>query len=299
VKIFRRALAVLVLGVLSYTAFQSDTVDTRVIFSSRPEIAARWEVKNPTGNVIGSGITAILRIESPIGVEPDLRTLPDVGESVDDLEVRFRTVHQYFEGKAFVTEITYVFQYLLTIDFSQPVTEKKVSRRAFIYHWWGLNKAGEAEKFYDFGYIPEFSYSLIRRVNVQSEPYDVLGRRPEPFHLGILLEVAGLLVLLSPGAYYVARTLRARKVLEEVTPAFRPEITDLYKFWKATGDYSYFVQAVVLYRAEFWGFIKPECWDETTAVVYRGPKLPKVEVERVFKILMTLEVGEMLEEESV
>lgn len=291
---------VFIAGLLITLVFLMASYESKpIIFSEEPKVSTAWEVVTPTGNTIGSGIVAILRISSPLGVDLDLRTLSDVGAKIGHLEVRERKVRRYREGGSIISEVTYTFQYLEPIDFTKPVTERTGSVGSFIYRYRVWSAEGKPVPQSQSAYTSEFPFSLIKRVKDDLPPgkqiRGLVGPWPEAWRYGLLLEGAGGLIMISPLFVLVWQVFRRRKVV--VPPITLPldpvsEIAKLFDSWRGTGDYLYVKKAARFYRNPFFTAVQadkiapPPLWSETGEILYSGRALSKEKVEEFFRKLL-------------
>lgn len=306
-----------------------------IVFSSPPEVKAEWEVEPVYSNIIGSPITAVLKLTAPRGV--GFKNLPEVGELFSTvgikgpprqrgpypsdaewdyylvppepvLEVRQRTIRQYSQKDGLVvTEVEYLLQYLLPLDFTQPpgLTEREIATPSIYYTYLYQFQGKEPRLLRKLIPASSFIIYLVQRVQEGDVPYGLRPPYPVPFSWGGLLKILGVgtvsLSVLFPILRKVRNLLARRKLqvkstLEE-TVLLPPTIEELwskiqalYQKWQKEGHYEAFEEAVEEYRniikakEGLWGPRRNSAlWVETTRVLYSGRKLDPREIEAVFK----------------
>lgn len=308
-KWLRRVIRLILLICLIAILQNSSTGST---FSKPPHVTAKWEIDSPDNNHLGDVIKATLRVTTPPGMRVDTEKLPGKGDVLPlppgvnsrsssyppydappgipegELEVISSQITQYSEGGLIITEIDYELQYLLPIDLSAPVDDKRLPwdvpifqshRRLFV-------STGKIGWLTTKIYVEMANFYIVPRVDENSQPIFALFKLT-PRQAGPYVRLAGWgLISLALGllAWRVA-IVKARRRQNRVADE-APDANEMYQIWCQNPDQAIFIEALKLYRAGIWGRPQASTWITTTFILYSGISLNLEQTKTVFARLI-------------
>ena len=329
------ALALLVIGALFLTGSQARFIFTEKI----PPILTEWEIGSVYNNYIGGPITVVFRVYAPVRAWVDLSLIPEVGETVDlwrilpslpvgwnfygdggdgyyenpnpgygsngEFEVQNRVIREEFRGGQRVIEVTYTFLYLDPIDFERRFTEKVArSPNVHVRYFYFNPHTDKVVRDFVNTISQDATFYLVRRVEEGDQPIPdlmLMARAVSPLPHYLRLVAVGLVVgtFAAQGWSGIRRRVIRRRLEMLPSQPLTSTTAELYAKWQSEGDYRYFLEAIVRYRASFWGKPRPLeylDWVRMTYILYSGRVVPSSQVKEIFEYLVSLESEKAVEE---
>lgn len=210
-----------------------------------------------------------------------------------EVEVRDRVIRQRTQGNQRIIEVTYTFQYLQPIDFTRWFTEKVIRSSNVTTRFLMLDpRTGKVRLDFSLSAMQDGTFYLVRRVEEGDQPIaDLMSVRRTvsllPHYLN--LTAVGLLfgTLAAQGWSVIRRrSLRRRELGTLLPPSLDTSLSALYASWQKSGEYRFFVEAVILYRKGFWGKPRPIDWVRMTFILYSGRIITDSEIKEIFESLI-------------
>lgn len=221
---------------------------------------------------------------------------------IGNAEVRNRSVRRWVQGNQQVVEVTYTLQYLLPIDFTHTFTKEIVRSLAVGTSYLRYENNGKVMKRVSILMPLDATFYLVRRVEQGDQPIMDLRavvKKVSPLPSILRMVAVGLVVGTFAAQGWSAirrRTLRRRGIGMILAPSSSPTAAMLFASWQKSGEYGYFVEAVRIYRAGFWGKPRPLDWFRWTFIIYSGRILSDSQIKETFEHLISLENGKAVEE---
>ncbi len=287
--VYNNSIGSVIVATLRLTHARGTTID----YERMPEKGDVWDLRDKPVPLTPVPEDYVPQLPSPHNDYHNEQYIPPVIEE-GQVEVLSRTVKSYTKGDKIVTEIRLELQYLDPIDFT-GLDDKQLTSYVTVFqvYWRYTDKLGLDWYRGTFNFNPGVFY-IAQRVDDNSQPILKLHSLEAPNLIWPYVRTAGFgslilaFLLLIRQGLAIARNLT--KTVEpsqtQLTVEVARTISQLYSLWQGGIDYSYFIQAVILFREQNRNNCQNELWEETTYILYSGDILDESNIRRVFEKMM-------------
>lgn len=286
------------------------------IFFEPPPVTAKWKMSSSNNSYhLGEVIKATLYVTTQPGATVDIKKLPDIGgvlslpARIDDsggrghyydvpqmisegeLEIVSRQIRTRFKDGHLVTEIEYGLMYLLPIDLTSPMDDKRLPYYVPVNQEYPLvTENGRVERVSSGIFVDMTSFFIIPSIDENPQPFIEFFKLTPPRSSGPTVRLVGFglitLAFVFPVWRMVSLIKAHRRQRKDQIANAPPTASNLYLSWCENSDQAIFIEALKLYRRGIWGRPQATTWITTTFILYSGVSLNQEQAKFVFARLV-------------